>query len=293
MSNFFTELEEQLRSAGDVRAATVHRTRTRTRKGTVIGLVAVVVSAPAVAASTGWHPFLGDGTKPAPASAATPVPDTQEKLLAVLERKQNDADREAARTALRFLSRDVDGVRTGGIRALSVPSAPGPVILIPVERYDVDSPGLPAGAPHRTPKRDGLCLFAEDPQDGGGWSCFSAAQVADGDAVAGIGSTRYGLLPNGIKTLEIDYSTGKTIRVPVEDNAFGYVPPRNPRPNDRTARFRETQRWLSPTGTTIRSRTGPALLSLSGVETRISRCDPAVPPDQCAMLKAAPGYVFP
>lgn len=299
MSNFVDALEKQLKDAAVTQAATrAHppRRRSRLRRGLPFWAAGVIViGAPAVAATIIWHPTLGDGKTPAPSASVSPTPAAQREALSVLRRAQTPHDRQSAATALKYLRSNVRGVRVADIRAVSNPNIPGGVVLVPVERYDIDSANLPAGAAHRAPKADGLCLFVEDRQGGqeagGGWSCFSTAQVLAGEAGGGIGSTRYGVLPDGVAKLAITYTQGDAITAPVDDNVFAYLPPRDKTPPDRSTQPVETRRWIAGDGAVLKTITGLALLS--GVQTRSMACDPKVPAGQCARLKSAPPYRLP
>lgn len=186
------ELADDLERAADRLAA---RRRPAHRRATVIaGVVAGTVAAGglAAAATNLWSPQIGDGSGPSQLSRDAPPAD-QLAALGVLRREQTEADRgaESAYT-LRYFG-GMGDIRVGYVRLLGTQAGGAGFVLVPTERIAASS--RPTGLQEEFERRDGrpapprdrLCLFARDPVDGGGMSCFSLQQVRDGEAVLGIG----------------------------------------------------------------------------------------------------------
>jgi hypothetical protein len=232
MSDFVSEYGEQLRLAAWRRLSRRRRPRLATGRPTrkvAVALLALIVAAPAVAATEAWRPLLGDG-RTGPTATDAPAAHSQRALLSVLRRPQTDADRGAQTTyALKFLGSSVADVRTTEIRLLHVEPDGRGIVLIPVGRYGLPPAGLPAKlrrAMHRPAGSDGLCVFAAD-QDhghpaGGGFGCYSTRDLLAGRASAGLGHRVYGLVPDGVDRIEVALAGGTMLTAKVEQNLFIY-----------------------------------------------------------------------
>lgn len=148
------------------------RDRRRWRPSRRLGLLAlggVVLSGTALAATGGWHPVLGSADHgPRPQAARADVPAAQLSALAVLRRRQTDADRGAlVRRALKVLDRHaINGIHTGAIRVIS--REPRELsVLVPAERFGHRLPLGPDGTRPAVSgiQRDALCLMSTSRQD--------------------------------------------------------------------------------------------------------------------------------
>lgn len=235
MSDFIYDYGEQLRAAAWRRLSTRRRrlltARGRPTRRLVVALAALVVAAPAVAATHPWRPLLGDGVTPGPTASNAPAPAAQRGVLSVLRREQQPADRGAqTRYALRFLGSSVRDVRTTEIRLLHVEPDGRGTVLIPVGRYGLPpSGGHPAGqqlVQRRPAGSDGLCVFAADADHGhlagGASACYSTKELLAGRAIAGLGNRIYGLVPDGVAKIEVTRSDRTAITANVEQNFFIY-----------------------------------------------------------------------
>lgn len=122
-----------------------------------------VATGSALAATGIWRRQVGDEHRGKPTISASSVPAAQAAHFGILRREPNAADHgEKVRYALRYLDgRSFRGVRTDAVRLLS--AAGSGYVLVPSTRA--------AG------KDDALCLFAIDPADGGGLSCWTTAEI--------------------------------------------------------------------------------------------------------------------
>lgn len=125
------------------------------RRAGLLVLGAVVVTGSAVAATSGWHPVIGDGHRGHPSEARAGVPAAQLAALGVLRRAQTDADRgPQVQAVLRLLGRDeINGIHTDAIRTLRQ-HPDGATILVPTERVGRHDKGYPS-----TIHRQVLCVF--------------------------------------------------------------------------------------------------------------------------------------
>jgi hypothetical protein len=283
MSDFISEYGEQLRQAGWRRLHArrfAPLMRARPARKVVVALVVLCVAAPAVTATVVWHPLLGDGRSSAPTSSDAPAADSQRRVLSVLRRAQQPADRGAqTRYALKFLGASVAGVRTHDIRLLHVERDGRGIVLIPVGRYGLAPAGTPPALAERLGRRegvDGLCVFAAD-QDhgrpaGGGFGCYSTQQLLSGQAIAGLGDRVYGLAPDGIDKVEVALDDGRILATAnVVQNFFIYD----------GALGRGDLRWLDDQGKIVKTIPAASDLPAPPPDRATSICDPAVPKDQC------------
>jgi hypothetical protein len=186
--------------------------RRPSRRLALVGVLGVLVTGTAVAATAPWSPQLGDDHRGHPRSATTPVPAEQRALLQVLRRPQTDADRSApVRAVLRkLIDRENVGVRTDGVRLLARDRRLT-AVLVPVERAGTHDPGYPdATVP------DALCVVTMSPDGSGGQTCRSTADVRAGRAR----TVGYGLVPDGVARIRLTTKTGELIDVPVTNNFY-------------------------------------------------------------------------
>jgi hypothetical protein len=85
------------------------------------------------------------------------------------------------------------------------------------------------------PGRDGMCLVAFSPKDGGGAACSSYSQVeTDHGSLMTVGSSAhsslpagdvaiFGLVPNGTSQVNVQFASGKSRAVPARENAFAVI----------------------------------------------------------------------
>jgi hypothetical protein len=161
----------ELAQAGDRIARRSLARRRQARIGGVLAVSAVTLSGVAAAAGL-WNPQLGDAHRGQPTSSVSPPPADQLADFAVLRRAATSADQGAqSEYALKLLDPSFHGVRIAYVRLVG-PS--GGYVLIPVESYSpLDG----------TSETNALCLFARDPVDGGGLSCYTTQQILQGQAV--------------------------------------------------------------------------------------------------------------
>ncbi|HEU4977165.1 MAG TPA: hypothetical protein VFT50_18900 [Baekduia sp.] len=186
------------------------------RLGLVVAALVLVGGSALATATHPWSPSLGDPRMRAgrPVIAVGSPPAAQLAILGVLRRPATAEDHgPQVRDALRYLGPMGDiGVRTDWIRRLDH-SGGAAITLIPVERWRATT--------LKVSIRDALCVFAAEPNgDGGGKSCWSTRDVLDGHAVAGIGPRLYGLVPDGVATVEVRLADGRVEPSTVTDNFF-------------------------------------------------------------------------
>jgi hypothetical protein len=217
------------------RRLSARKRRLRRRRGACAAAIVVLIGAPALAATGVWRPRLGDGQSDPPTATGQAPPAEQLKLLGVLRREQTERDR-GPRTleALKLLGTSVAGVRTNSVRLLAQTSRDRGIVLVPVARYHLNGPKLPADAPqamrdHFKPARDGLCLFSLD-QDhgkpaGAGVACYSTETIKEGRAWGALGDRATWLVPDGVATLKIEYRGGRSVTATVHDNLALHTEP--------------------------------------------------------------------
>lgn len=215
MSDFLDRLGGQLLVAGQGLGTGPAPRRARRlrlpRRTAALGLAAVVVTGSALAATQPWAPSLGrPELRDVPTStSASDAPADQVALLGVLARPQDAADRSArTQELLRHLGVEASGVRTGSIRALTS-QAGEDAVLVSVERAGA-VPG--AGEPGQT---DALCVLIAD-----GGFCGKADDLRAGRFVLLAGDHLYGLVPDGVSSVALDYGGGQTRSASVRDNFY-------------------------------------------------------------------------
>jgi hypothetical protein len=215
MSDFLDRFGEELVVAGQElserpAARSFWLTRVPRRAGAA-GLAAVVITGTALAATQPWAPSLGrPELSDVPASTSVSgVPADQVALLSVLARPQESADR-GARTQelLRHLGVEASGVRTGSIRALTSPAGED-AVLVSVERA-----GAVAGVAEPG-QSNALCVLVAD-----GGSCGGADDLRAGHFMVIAGARVYGLVPDGVSSVALDYPDGQARSAGVRDNFY-------------------------------------------------------------------------
>ncbi|MEA2426082.1 MAG: hypothetical protein QOH13_2492, partial [Thermoleophilaceae bacterium] len=193
--------------------------RWRSRRGLLVIALAVLVAAPALAATQPWSPLLGSPemhSQPKPTSA--PPPREQVDTLGVLRREQTDADRGAVvQGALRYFGKSAVEIRTPYVRLLGSVAAGTAAVLVPAKHWD------PAGDSGPSPAAldDPLCVFTPASNgDGGGKACFVLSQIANGQATGSLGRLYWGLVPDGVTSIRVVYADAKVVTVPVVDNYY-------------------------------------------------------------------------
>ncbi len=223
------------------------RRRRRVRMSALTTVFALSLVGGAFAVSAVWDPRLGDGRR-SPATASTSsVPAEQSAALAVLRRPQDAADRGAVtRKALRFQDASFEGIRTDAIRILGETATGENAVLLPVARLNSDGPADGPAELRRPSTDNALCVWVDDPSEGGGASCSSFdGFLAGGLTVQSIddaGVTVSGLVPDGVDRVVITPPTGSAVSASVRDNWFSAVASSMPR---------STPRWLDASGKTL------------------------------------------
>jgi hypothetical protein len=233
MSEYLDALERGF--VGASRRLSARKRRTRRRRGACAAAIVVLIGAPALAATGVWRPKLGDDRTEGATITGQAPPAAQLKLLGVLRREQTAADRGArTREALTMVGKGVAGVRTNSIRLLAQTKQDRGIVLIPVARYQLNQPKLPADAPaglraRFEPARNGLCVFTLDSDHGkpagAGVACYSTQDVEQGRAQSGLGDRAAWLVPDGVASLKIEYRDGRSVTASVHDNLALYTAP--------------------------------------------------------------------
>jgi hypothetical protein len=214
------EIEDRLVEAADEHFSRSRRWRpTRLRfphssRALVVMFATLGIAVPAVAATHAWEPLLGnpsaDGN--APRIATDAIPAEQRQLLSVLRRDQTDQDHSAATLGLlEPLAPTTDGVRLQGVRLLSAGPGDPPVALIPVaqlfKRFPSEGGELLA--------RDALCLTDES-----NVVCATTDQFKAGGLTGFEGSYAYGLVPDGVAAVHVEFADGQSKSLTVHDNFY-------------------------------------------------------------------------
>jgi hypothetical protein len=194
-------------------------------RNTAAVLAALLVGAPATAATVGWNPFDDPGrrldTSPTTTTRA-PVPELT-RILAPLRRAQTPVDRgRATSLAAQGFGDDVSGVQLDYIRVLD--RARG-IVLVPVERFGlvlerhVGPPQRPADF------SNAVCLYMPSPGGQARRPCYTAAQIESGFAV----STEAGgpvilTVPDGVASVRL-IRGDRSVEAPVHANLVVAEPP--------------------------------------------------------------------
>ena len=244
-STLMPEVHDALSHA--MAAAPAKRKWPRRRVG-LLAMGAVILGGSAWAATTGWHPTLGDNHRGHPQEAHASVPNAQLAALAVLRRPQTNADRvPQVRGVLRLLVRgEINGVHVNDVRVLRH-HAGGITLLVPAERVGRHDMGYPSDV-----HRQVLCVLTTF--RGGARQPSGAGQVCGGLhqlRTTGIGlSTALGsnrlrktsagllanqfvtdtLVPDGVARVTVRVRGGRTITLPVINNVFQFISRNGPPP---------------------------------------------------------------
>jgi hypothetical protein len=183
--------------------------RTRATRRLVAGLVVALVATPALAVTRPWEPILGhpDTDHGAPTASTGPVSPAEARVLGVLRRPQTDDDRTSGKLLV-SLHPGFDGVETAAVRLLR-PGADA-IALVPAERLFQNDQRT--GTPLYT---DALCLADADSV-----TCGSRDDLLAGRILNLKGTRVYGLVPDGVATVRVDFADGGTAEAPVSENLF-------------------------------------------------------------------------
>lgn len=226
--------------AGSPRSA--HPRARRVRRGALPGSLALLASATALAATHPWSPTLGGPHRGHPTTSTSPVPSTELRLLGVLRRPQTAADRApAVQTTLRFLvaaeQRRQDRIdqeprslpsrpRPGDHRLLTHPRGPHrrhrPRRLQRRLPRLPSPPRIPNEHDHRRarPATDGDYLRRAGRRTELRQRPTATAGRDTPSSQIGPGLYWFGLVPDGVHTVQIHAATGHTTSVAVHDNFF-------------------------------------------------------------------------
>jgi hypothetical protein len=254
VTDFRDRYYRQLIAAGDAQlqgsAKRVPRWRLG-RRGGVLALAVLLVSAGAVGASGSWRSLFGFQRTTSITSA--PPPRSELAILGVLRRPQTPRDRSApTQGALFYFGKSPSGIRPGYIRLLAVKAHGKGVALIPAVAYD---PAFLKGTPElraRLAKSSPVCLFYPDVEgSGGGRTCWSQQDIERGRATASMGLHQYGLAPDGVTTVVADYGNGMSAKSEVRENFFDIDAPREPADAEVIPREPKALDWLNSSGERI------------------------------------------
>jgi hypothetical protein len=188
------------------------------RRGLISVAIAFAAAATTLAATHPWSPSVGTKrfNEPPPSLSASAPPAQELRRLGVLRREQAPADRgPGTLEALRFISPSGNqGVRLAYVRALEG----GAATLVPVEKATENQ-----AAP---PIVDALCVFYAEPVgEGGARLCWSLDDVTGGRARGELGDHAFGLVPDGVVSVNATLSDGSTVTAPVVDNFYDVAVP--------------------------------------------------------------------
>jgi hypothetical protein len=255
--SFIDQFETQLVAAGRrrierrLRNRIARRLRVPRSRNAAIALAALVLAAPAAAATLGWNPFAGprhDLRRGTPTIVHGQVDASLTRILAPLRRPQSDADRGVAtQRAANAFGSDVSGVNLDGVRVLD---SQGGLVLVPVERYGLNleraaraNPALPAPDPARF--SNAVCLYEPGSDGSGGRPCYTAATILGGTALGSQAGVVTGLVPDGVAQVRLIAGAGGAAAVAnVRENVFVAGPPASEAP--------AAVEWLDARGQTIR-----------------------------------------
>jgi hypothetical protein len=219
MSDYFARFERQLVAAerelalGHMPVTVAGRRRpwrlTRRRAGS-LAIALGLIAGPAAAAVQPWRFVLGrpEIHDTPHGEAVTPTPAGETSVLAVLRRPQNDADRSAdAQKLLRSVGVEFAGVREDSVRVVAAGSHT--VAVLTAEHV-----GDPS-QPDRGGLKDVVCLT-----NAVGGTCGSIKTLLGGHLASYAGPHVMGLAPDGVATVVLRYSGGRSISAPVRDNVF-------------------------------------------------------------------------
>jgi hypothetical protein len=256
MKDLFDRYEHQLVDAGRRLgpSAVVARPSRIKRKATAVLAVAVLVAAGgALAAVRPWQPESVVKSKyPAPRLSADSPPAAELRILSVLRRKTEAADRSPSVDRLvRYAGspRSTNGVRTDFIRRVGTTTAGDPIVLVPLQDW-TPGPGIS--------KPDALCMLYPDPTaNGAGKACWTNKEVRGGQAFASIGDQTFGLVPDGVSQVSLIYKDAPLVTAHVKDNTFAVRSPTESGRANSPAKAPQATGWLDASGKSV----GPPLRS--------------------------------
>lgn len=215
MPDVLDRFGEQLRLAEQrhygQRAATTPAARTRRwsltrRRGLLLGLTALIVSAPAAALVSPWNPTVGRPgiDEPTVPPSSAPYASTATVSLGILRRAQTATDRAVATPVLRALGHPLGGVQLDGVRAL-----PDGWVLAPADVIDTG----------REPSTNQLCIT-----NGAAIGCENAADVEKvGVSVLAANASRTkitGVVPDRVERVRFVTTHGTATQVDVRNNFY-------------------------------------------------------------------------
>lgn len=210
--NFLDRFETQLAYASaelrrEQQAAGPPPHKRRRWRLAVLPVVAVAVTAPALAIVQPWSPQVGSGDDRV-STSDVPVADSLLDAFGVLRRPQTSKDRRVAAPVLRRLGRPISKVQVAGVRAIRPD-----VAVVPIRGMSDRDPGRPDPGAQ-------VCLVS-----GAVLGCTPLATAARRGVTfttASPGRTRYqGLVPDGVKSVRFTAaSTGEQTTVDVVANYF-------------------------------------------------------------------------
>jgi hypothetical protein len=233
--SFIDSFEAQLVEAGHRRIEKrlgnrVRRWFRRPRnRGAAVVVAALLVGAPATAATIGWNPFDDPARDSGRVALGRPsvsdrAPDAElVRMLGVLRRPQTGVDRAGVARQLetRGWFADVRGVQLGHVRLVDAERG---IALVPVERFGVGferaaraNPG--AAAPDPALFTNAVCLFDRAGGDTASRPCFTADRIRRGFAVAGGSAYVIGLVPDGVARVRL-IDGQRAGEAAVRDNLF-------------------------------------------------------------------------
>jgi hypothetical protein len=187
-------------------------------RNAAILLAALLVGAPATAATVGWNPFDDPGRVPdsSPTTSMQAPAPALTRILAPLRRPQSPADRgRATSLAAQGFWDDVGGVQLDYIRVLD--KARG-IVVVPVERFGLALQRHTGTPPRPADFADAVCLYVPDTAGMARRPCYTAKRIADGFAVStGSGGAVIAIVPDGVAAVR--FSRGaRSVEAPVRDN---------------------------------------------------------------------------
>jgi hypothetical protein len=223
------------------------------RRWGALAIVGIVLGGSAVAAKGPWEPWVGRQSTGYPTLSFTKPSASTLRVLGVLRRPQTELDRDSQTQALlRQLGGRLKGVRPTYVRNLEPNVGWAAVTLVSAERR-ARQLGVSASAS----SGETVCVIyplLDSNSDGARAKCWSVAEIVAGLAY---GATRnqtttraYGLVPDGVTSVAVEFRTGKRVLGRVHDNFFDVG---QPVVGGKAVR---SVTWLDPSGRDIGPGTG-------------------------------------
>jgi len=248
------ELEQLLLETSARRAAATPATRRaprrRRRRAFGIMLAGLLTTGTALAATQPWRPVLGGDRQGHPTVASEPLPGELVARYGVLRRSREASDGDASvLAALRTIGEQNHGVHVDAVRRLGTSPSGAAVVLVPTDRFSDDAAGPPDAS-----VANALCVFYPLPSragrpEGADYPCWTPEQLAAGRAVGRVaaspGAARlFGLVPDGVTTVQIELDGGTEVDAVVRENFFDVAFPDGASPFAAVSAVR----WLGPDG---------------------------------------------